>query len=106
MVGSHPHVVEPIFRYGDDIRAYSLGNFISCQSLKQPQGGIILVVEAIDNKIKNVEAIATCSYNFQEGNTKIFTDRSKLDDLDGNDRNSIINCLDDIHSVLMRGDIK
>lgn len=55
IVGSHPHVIQPvrIYKSADNTKklvAYSLGNFISNQKQPDTEGGMILEVELSKNK--------------------------------------------------------
>ncbi|MEM8907321.1 MAG: CapA family protein [Bacteroidota bacterium] len=56
IIGSHPHVVQPIEEYYSDedgkvenmhLLAYSLGNFISNQQKKYTDGGVLLEIELL-----------------------------------------------------------
>lgn len=56
IIGSHPHVVQPVEMRTDSIRsskhliAYSLGNFISNQPFPHTDGGIMLRMQLIKNE--------------------------------------------------------
>lgn len=73
VVGSHPHVVQPIKKYGDDqLVAYSLGNYISNQRKRYTDGGIMLEVtiekDSAGTEIKNYQYLATWVYkNYHDG---------------------------------------
>lgn len=57
VIGHHPHVVQPIEKYGNGWIAYSLGNFIFDQSFSEnTMKGIILNVSIEDKKIQGVES--------------------------------------------------
>ncbi len=68
VIGSHPHVVQPIEilevdRQGEPVEclvAYSLGNFISCQRDRYRDSGIILYVEL--EKFEDSVSIASVEY--------------------------------------------
>lgn len=45
IVGSHPHVVQPVIMENGRVTAYSLGNFISNMSAANTQAGYMLVLE-------------------------------------------------------------
>lgn len=55
VIGSHPHVIQPIEIYKDEVSkesnviAYSLGNFISNMSKPHTDGGMILKLQIIDD---------------------------------------------------------
>lgn len=73
IVGSHPHVVQPIKKYGEDkVVAYSLGNYISNQRKKYTDGGIMLEVtiekDSTGTEIEDYQYLATWVYkNYQDG---------------------------------------
>lgn len=54
IIGSHPHVVQPIktYRYGNENKlvVYSLGNFISNQRKRYTDGGILLEMTLVKNE--------------------------------------------------------
>ncbi len=58
IIGSHPHVVQPVRIRQNQITVYSLGNFISNQRTYPRDGSIIFYLELIKekNQIKIVEA--------------------------------------------------
>ncbi len=67
VVGSHPHVVQPIERFGEDqLVAYSLGNYISNQRKRYTDGGIMLEVtiekDSAGTEIKDHKYLATWVY--------------------------------------------
>lgn len=73
VVGSHPHVVQPIKKYGEDqLVAYSLGNYISNQRKRYTDGGIMLEVtiekDSAGTAIEDYEYLATWVYkNYHDG---------------------------------------
>jgi len=74
VVGSHPHVVQPIKKYGEDqLVAYSLGNYISNQRKRYTDGGIMLEVtiekDSDGTEIEDYKYLATWVYkNYHDGN--------------------------------------
>ena len=73
IIGTHPHVVEPIEYIGDTLVIYSLGNFLSGQEGLDRQVGLMVSVEITKNDDKIVisdpSAILTYTY-YNNGNTK------------------------------------
>ncbi len=67
IIGSHPHVVQPIELRTDSISgnqhavAYSLGNFISNMSTRRTDGGLLLKLELQKDSIAT--HVANCSYS-------------------------------------------
>jgi poly-gamma-glutamate capsule biosynthesis protein CapA/YwtB (metallophosphatase superfamily) len=57
IVGSHPHVVQPVEKYHDRWIAYSLGNFIFDQEAPNTHRGLMLKVTVRDRQIIGVESI-------------------------------------------------
>jgi poly-gamma-glutamate capsule biosynthesis protein CapA/YwtB (metallophosphatase superfamily) len=57
IVGSHPHVVQPLKQYGGRWVAYSLGNFIFDQRDPATHRGLMLKVTIRDKKIAAVTKI-------------------------------------------------
>jgi poly-gamma-glutamate synthesis protein (capsule biosynthesis protein) len=57
IVGSHPHVVEPVENYHDRWIAYSLGNFIFDQEGPHTHRGLMLKATVQDRHIISVESI-------------------------------------------------
>ena len=57
IVGSHPHVVEPVEKYHDHWIAYSLGNFIFDQEGPNTHRGYLLKAIVRDRRIADVESI-------------------------------------------------
>lgn len=49
VVGSHPHVVQPVEADSDRVVVYSLGNFVSNQRRRYCDGGILAEVEAVQH---------------------------------------------------------
>jgi poly-gamma-glutamate synthesis protein (capsule biosynthesis protein) len=45
VVGMHPHVIQPMERRGNQLIAWSLGNFLSNQRKRYTDGGAVLLVE-------------------------------------------------------------
>lgn len=45
VIGTHPHVVQPVIRSDDGVTAYSLGNFVSNQRLRYRDSGMAARVE-------------------------------------------------------------
>lgn len=76
IIGSHPHVIQPIQLITDSLKpsqhviAYSLGNFISNMSAPQTDGG--LAVKLVLRKVENKTRLQSCQYAF------IWTSRSSL----------------------------
>jgi len=66
IVGSHPHVVQPIITSGSGVDkkvvAYSLGNFVSNQKQPNTEGGIFLEIELTKAK-KQKTSITDLSYS-------------------------------------------
>jgi poly-gamma-glutamate synthesis protein (capsule biosynthesis protein) len=58
IVGSHPHVVQPLENYHDHWIAYSLGNFIFDQENPATHRGLMLRVTVRDQQIAEVLPIA------------------------------------------------
>lgn len=61
VIGSHPHVLQPMILKNDDLVVYSLGNFISHQRTFPRDGGVIFKLNLIkeNNKVK----IKNATYN-------------------------------------------
>ena len=57
IVGSHPHVVQPLEKYHDHWIAYSLGNFIFDQQSPAAHRGLMLWVTVRDKQIADVVPI-------------------------------------------------
>ena len=76
VIGSHPHVIQPIQLTADSLKpsqhviVYSLGNFISNMSAPQTDGG--LAVKLVLRKVENKTRLQSCQYAF------IWTSRSSL----------------------------
>lgn len=76
IIGSHPHVIQPIQLTADSLKpsqhviAYSLGNFISNMSAPQTDGG--LAVKLVLRKVEKKTRLQSCQYAF------IWTSRSSL----------------------------
>jgi poly-gamma-glutamate synthesis protein (capsule biosynthesis protein) len=58
IVGSHPHVVQPLENYRDRWIAYSLGNFVFDQQDSATHRGLLLKATVCDKRIINVTPIA------------------------------------------------
>jgi poly-gamma-glutamate synthesis protein (capsule biosynthesis protein) len=58
IVGSHPHVVQPLENYHDHWIAYSLGNFIFDQQNPTTHRGLMLKAAVRDKRIINVSPLA------------------------------------------------
>jgi len=54
IVGSHPHVVQPLEKYHDHWIAYSLGNFIFDQQDYATHHGLMLQVKVREKQITEV----------------------------------------------------
>lgn len=54
LVGTHPHVVQPVEEYNGRTIAYSLGNFIFDQKARGTNRGLMLRVRVVDKKIVEV----------------------------------------------------
>jgi poly-gamma-glutamate synthesis protein (capsule biosynthesis protein) len=48
IIGTHPHVIEPVTYIGDTLVFYSLGNFISSQSTENDYGRLIGLLANVD----------------------------------------------------------
>ncbi len=59
IVGSHPHVVQPLDQYRGRWIAYSLGNFVFDQERAETRRGLILKVTVRDKRIANLTMIPT-----------------------------------------------
>ena len=76
IIGSHPHVIQPIQLTADSLKpsqhviAYSLGNFISNMSAPQTDGG--LAVKLVLRKVEKKTRLQSYQYAF------IWTSRSSL----------------------------
>lgn len=56
IIGTHPHVVQPVIMEKGKVTAYSLGNFISNMSAENTQAGYMLTLELIkDNSADKTE---------------------------------------------------
>lgn len=68
IIGTHPHVIQPIIIQTDSITpkqnviAYSLGNFISNMSAPQTDGG--LAVKLVLRKVEGRTRLKSCNYAF------------------------------------------
>ena len=68
IIGSHPHVIQPIELYSDKqtpdqhLIVYSLGNFISNMSKEKTDGGAIVKLEL--KKMKYFSRLSNCDYSF------------------------------------------
>ncbi|MDR2475686.1 MAG: CapA family protein [Bacteroidales bacterium] len=83
IIGSHPHVIQPIEAKTDEkgqighIVAYSLGNFISNQNSRYTDSGAIIRIELEKDEEKTI--ISNCSYSlawryrYPENNKKHYT---------------------------------
>lgn len=60
VIGSHPHVVQPIKYTEDEFVVYSLGNFISNQRTAPRDGGVMVKVEL--SKTKNSTFVSDAGY--------------------------------------------
>jgi len=71
IIGSHPHVVEPVIYENDNLTAFSLGNFLSNQRTFPRDGSIILYLKwtKSGNKIRIDEAgyIPIWVYKYNDG---------------------------------------
>lgn len=47
VIGSHPHVVQPVYADSSQVVVYSLGNFVSNQRKQYTDGGIMAAVDAV-----------------------------------------------------------
>lgn len=82
VIGHHPHVIQGIEFYNNNVIAYSSGNFIFSSSAPKAREGIILQIEAESGQIHRARVIPTGIYNAQP---KI---------LSGTDRQRVLNRLD------------
>ena len=57
IVGSHPHVVQPVEKYHDRWIAYSLGNFIFDQKSPNTHRGLLLKATVRDRHLTDVQSI-------------------------------------------------
>ena len=89
IIGSHPHVVEPIEYIGNTLVIYSLGNFISAQRGIERLTGLMVSVnvnkDLADNKVTISDIEAELLYTYSDntnGNRKNFKvyPYTKLDD--------------------------
>ena len=68
VIGSHPHVIQPIEVWDDEatpdrhVVAYSLGNFISNMSRRNTDGGLLLKISL--RKTAGITRLDKCSYAF------------------------------------------
>ncbi len=60
VIGSHPHVVQPIHYTDDQFVVYSLGNFVSNQRTAPRDGGVIVRLEL--SKTKNKTFVSDAGY--------------------------------------------
>ncbi len=60
VIGSHPHVLQPMERHPENAVVYSLGNFISAMSAENTQIGTMVEIEAVKEAGKT--RIARCGY--------------------------------------------
>lgn len=59
IVGTHPHVVQPLEQYRDRWIAYSLGNFVFDQSRPETRRGIMLEVKLVGKHLTKVATVPT-----------------------------------------------
>jgi poly-gamma-glutamate synthesis protein (capsule biosynthesis protein) len=58
VIGHHPHVIQPVERYGEGLIAYSLGNFIFDQYFSEAtMNGAALVVEVVEGKVADFKIL-------------------------------------------------
>ncbi len=81
IIGSHPHVVQPILKKdagtGQKVIAYSLGNFVSNQKQPNTDGGIFLEIELTKTQkeetiISDLSYTSVYRYRAEEGGKKNF----------------------------------
>ncbi len=60
VIGSHPHVLQPIYRTQDHFVVYSLGNFVSNQRTAPRDGGVMVRIEL--SKIGNKTTLTDAGY--------------------------------------------
>lgn len=69
VIGSHPHVVQPIELRTDTLTgqqhavAYSLGNFISNMSNRRTDGGLLFKLELTKDSINATTRVSNCGYS-------------------------------------------
>ncbi len=77
IIGSHPHVIQPVVFQKDSLQGqfltvYSMGNFLSNQRKFPRDGSILISVQIEKNKqktyIRNLEIIPIWVYKYQENN--------------------------------------
>lgn len=79
IIGTHPHVVEPIEYVGNTLVMYSLGNFISAQEGNMKRVGMIAAFDVLKTKykdqvkveIKNVKADLLWTYHEKYKNFRV-----------------------------------
>ena len=71
IIGTHPHVVEPVEYIGDTLVIYSLGNFVSSQVGVERLTGLMMTLNI---KKEEYHGKTTVTFNNIEG-TLIYTDR-------------------------------
>lgn len=79
IIGSHPHVIQPIEHIGDTVVVYSLGNFISGQNGTEKKVGLLASLEinkVVENgkttiSIDNVKGDLTYTYHQNFKNFKV-----------------------------------
>lgn len=57
IIGHHPHVLQPVEKYKEGIRAYRLGNFVSDMCSEITKKSMILKIIFKQNQINKVELI-------------------------------------------------
>ena len=68
VIGSHPHVIQPVELIGDTLApqkhfiAYSLGNYISNMSARHTDGG--LAVKLVFKKVDGITRLLSYDYSF------------------------------------------
>lgn len=75
VVGTHPHVIQPVEEYGGRWIAYSLGNFIFDQKAPGTNRGLMLKVKVAGKKIAGVDQIpitisAECQASIEPAGSK------------------------------------
>ena len=105
VVGSHPHVVQPIVASDEQITLYSLGNFVSNQQWRYSDGGILAEIEVVKRSdslcryaLKTVPVWVKCP-----GHKIIAPDTTALKTLSASQRECYNRFVDDTEQLLEGG---
>lgn len=69
VIGSHPHVVQPMELRTDSLTGqqhavvYSLGNFLSNMSARKTDGGLLFKLELTKDSINHITRVSNCEYS-------------------------------------------